>query len=207
MSVCMGIRPCCGPNTTEDEKCELEMGKLREAISHLDHSLETKTDEDWGCEECKNEHIQLREWLVELYNRRNLEQTISQLNHLLYDGDFIMGISEKAQSLAPEEVESLRDSCDDKIRLCRRLKTVLGIESRLLRTYQILRDNLGKVVKATNIPSGDVICGRLLVTDDFYPEICIRPFKKSGGFSLNVRYLYYPEDYKIEVLEGNNATR
>ena len=42
---------------------------LEEAITHLDESL-NDPDHDWGCEECKNEHLQLRNWLQELKERR-----------------------------------------------------------------------------------------------------------------------------------------
>lgn len=38
---------------------------LRQAIEHLDESL-GDTSRDWGCEDCKREHEQLRAWLVEL---------------------------------------------------------------------------------------------------------------------------------------------
>ena len=46
--------------------------KLEEAIAHLDESLNDQ-GHDWGCEECKQEHIQLREWLVELKEMRAAE--------------------------------------------------------------------------------------------------------------------------------------
>lgn len=42
---------------------------LEEAIAHLDESL-NDPNRDWGCEECKNEHLQLRNWLQELKERR-----------------------------------------------------------------------------------------------------------------------------------------
>ena len=42
---------------------------LEEAIVHLDESLSDQSH-DWSCEECKQEHIQLREWLAELNDRR-----------------------------------------------------------------------------------------------------------------------------------------
>jgi hypothetical protein len=38
---------------------------LRQAIEHLDERL-GDTSRDWGCEECRREHEQLRAWLVEL---------------------------------------------------------------------------------------------------------------------------------------------
>ena len=43
--------------------------KLEEAIAHLDESLNDQ-GHDWGCEECKQEHEQLREWLAELQKLR-----------------------------------------------------------------------------------------------------------------------------------------
>lgn len=43
--------------------------KLEEAIEHLNESL-NDPNRDWGCEECKQEHEQLREWLIELKERR-----------------------------------------------------------------------------------------------------------------------------------------
>lgn len=42
---------------------------LEEAIAHLDESLNDQ-GHDWGCEECKQEHVQLLEWLVELQEQR-----------------------------------------------------------------------------------------------------------------------------------------
>lgn len=41
---------------------------LNEAIKHLDEILQP--DRKWDCEECKNEHIQLKKWLVELKEYR-----------------------------------------------------------------------------------------------------------------------------------------
>lgn len=43
----------------------MEEMTLRQAIEHLDESL-GDTSRDWGYEECKREHEQLRAWLVEL---------------------------------------------------------------------------------------------------------------------------------------------
>ena len=42
--------------------------ELSEAIHHLECSLEDQS-KVW-CDECKNEHRQLLEWLVELQSRR-----------------------------------------------------------------------------------------------------------------------------------------
>lgn len=39
---------------------------LEEAIKHLDDVIK-----NMECSECKNEHIQLREWLLELQNYKN----------------------------------------------------------------------------------------------------------------------------------------
>lgn len=44
---------------------------LKEAIEHLDDVLQNK---EWKCEECKNEHIQLRDWLNELKACKDLEE-------------------------------------------------------------------------------------------------------------------------------------
>ena len=44
------------------------MVTLEEAIEHLDEVLADNT-RDW-CEECRKEHEQLREWLIELRCRR-----------------------------------------------------------------------------------------------------------------------------------------
>ena len=40
--------------------------KLKEAINHLEETIKTME-----CSECKNEHIQLKNWLCELEKRRN----------------------------------------------------------------------------------------------------------------------------------------
>ena len=44
---------------------------LNEAIDHLNDVL--RPERKWECEECRNEHIQLREWLLELQERRKFE--------------------------------------------------------------------------------------------------------------------------------------
>ena len=41
---------------------------LKEAINHIDEVIETVE-----CEECKKEHIQLKQWLIELQERRENE--------------------------------------------------------------------------------------------------------------------------------------
>lgn len=43
---------------------------LDEAIEHLEESLQDESRK-WTCEECKNEHIQLLEWLKELRELKN----------------------------------------------------------------------------------------------------------------------------------------
>ena len=43
---------------------------LEEAINHLKEALADE-NKDWSCEECKNEHIQLLEWLEELKRLRH----------------------------------------------------------------------------------------------------------------------------------------
>lgn len=45
--------------------------ELKEAIEHLEDTL-NDPDHDWGCEECKKEHEQLRNWLIELRFRRGV---------------------------------------------------------------------------------------------------------------------------------------
>jgi hypothetical protein len=47
---------------------------LEEAIAHLEESLSDNSHE-WGCEECKNEHVQLLGWLNELRERRSRDIT------------------------------------------------------------------------------------------------------------------------------------
>ncbi|EJU22945.1 hypothetical protein HMPREF1143_0476 [Peptoanaerobacter stomatis] len=41
---------------------------LQEAINHIDEVIN-----DTKCEECKKEHIQLKQWLIELQERRENE--------------------------------------------------------------------------------------------------------------------------------------
>ena len=45
---------------------------LNDAIEHLDETLSDK-NHDWSCEECRQEHEQLRRWLQELKERRERE--------------------------------------------------------------------------------------------------------------------------------------
>ena len=51
--------------------CNMEKMTLDEAIEHLDDILQNK---EWECEECKNEHIQLKDWLDELKAYKVLEE-------------------------------------------------------------------------------------------------------------------------------------
>jgi hypothetical protein len=46
---------------------------LNEAIEHLDETL-GDSSRMWNCEECKQEHIQLREWLIELKGLREAQE-------------------------------------------------------------------------------------------------------------------------------------
>lgn len=46
---------------------------LDEAINHLDETLEDDS-RVWSCEECKQEHMQLREWLIELKGLREAQE-------------------------------------------------------------------------------------------------------------------------------------
>lgn len=44
---------------------------LEEAIDHLQESLINK---EWDCQECRQEHEQLLEWLIELEQFRNINK-------------------------------------------------------------------------------------------------------------------------------------
>lgn len=47
-----------------------DSSELNSAIIHLDEIL--GDEKRWAnCESCKQEHVQLRNWLIELRNRRN----------------------------------------------------------------------------------------------------------------------------------------
>jgi hypothetical protein len=56
----------------DDVEKKVNQMKLEEAIEHLNESL-NDPNRDWGCEECKQEHVQLLEWLVELKERRTAD--------------------------------------------------------------------------------------------------------------------------------------
>lgn len=49
---------------------------LDEAIEHLEETL-TNIDHKWSCDECKSEHEQLLEWLIELKQRRSADDKTS----------------------------------------------------------------------------------------------------------------------------------
>ena len=42
---------------------------LDEAIEHLQDKFE---EDNWSCEECRQEHLQLLQWLMELKERREI---------------------------------------------------------------------------------------------------------------------------------------
>lgn len=46
---------------------------LQEAIEHLEEKL---AEDNWSCKECKKEHEQLLEWLIELKNWREINSLI-----------------------------------------------------------------------------------------------------------------------------------
>lgn len=64
---------------------------LNEAIEHLCDIL--KPDKKWECEECKNEHIQLREWLNELKTYKDLEEQGKLLKLPVAVGDTVYSFS------------------------------------------------------------------------------------------------------------------
>lgn len=45
---------------------------LEDAVVHLDETLNDQ-NHDWGCDACKQEHVQLREWLAELQKLRSTD--------------------------------------------------------------------------------------------------------------------------------------
>ena len=49
---------------------------LDEAIQHLEETLASR-DHKWSCAECKSEHEQLLEWLIELKQRRSADDKTS----------------------------------------------------------------------------------------------------------------------------------
>lgn len=49
---------------------------LDDAIEHLEETL-MNSDHKWSCDECKSEHEQLLEWLIELKNRRSEDDKTS----------------------------------------------------------------------------------------------------------------------------------
>lgn len=52
------------------------MMTLDDAIEHLEETL-TNRDHKWSCAECKSEHEQLLEWLIELKQRRSEDDKTS----------------------------------------------------------------------------------------------------------------------------------
>lgn len=53
--------------------------QLQEAISHLDDLL-SRPESDWSCVECKNDHIQLKNWLLELQRYRLFKSYLDENN-------------------------------------------------------------------------------------------------------------------------------
>lgn len=71
---------------------------LDEAIEHLNDIL--KDDRKWDCEKCKNEHVQLREWLLELKKYRHQLKENMERSERYYNGGWIL-CSERL----PENIE------------------------------------------------------------------------------------------------------
>lgn len=61
---CVVVRPCKGLSTKPDDGRQLV---LEQAIAHLESLLR---DHDFECEDCKRDHRELLELLVELKERR-----------------------------------------------------------------------------------------------------------------------------------------
>lgn len=66
---------------------------LNEAIKHLDETL-GDSSRMWSCEECRQEHIQLQEWLIELKGLREAREprvmTLEEVNQCVYGMPYII---------------------------------------------------------------------------------------------------------------------
>ena len=78
---------------------------LNEAIEHLCDIL--KPDKKWECEECRNEHIQLREWLNELKTYKDLEEQGKLLKLPVLVGDTVYRVH-KGTKLSPDRTYECR---------------------------------------------------------------------------------------------------
>lgn len=86
---------------------------LNEAIEHLDDILQS--DKKWECEECKNEHIQLRDWLNELKSYKDLEEQGKLLKLPCAVGDTVYQIDEFDCELCETERPEINKKCTCKI--------------------------------------------------------------------------------------------
>lgn len=84
----------------------MEKMTLNDAIKHLDDILQS--DKKWDCEECRNEHVQLRDWLNELKIYKDLEGQGKLLKPECLPGDYVWEANKERNVISEYEVASIR---------------------------------------------------------------------------------------------------
>ena len=179
-----------------------ELDELRDAIEHARDVAENRTD---LCDECREEHEKLANWLQELYDIKLLERHCSGL-HLVTENDnsdYIVGIDSGKYDLTDEDYERLEKLVSNISPFVDRVNSVLRVRQYLSR-YPAIKKFLGKPVRATHKRTGVVNTGILMLSrdNDYFVSTCIRPFKKDGGLSKSVRN-FYEDVWTLEPLESD----
>ena len=157
------------------------------------------------CDECREEHGKLANWLQELYDIKLLERHCSGL-HLVTENDnsnFIVGIDSGKYDLTDKEYERLEKLVSNLSPFVDRVNSVLRVRQYLSR-YSDIKKLLGKPVQATHKRTGEVVTGILVLSgySGCFVSAHIRPFKKDGGLSRSVRN-FYEDIWTIEPLESD----
>ena len=178
------------------------LDELHDAIEHARDVAENRTD---LCDECREEHEKLANWLQELYDMKLLERHCNRLQLVTEsdNSDYIVGIDSGEYDLTDEDYERLKKFVSDASYFVDKVNSVLRVRQYLSR-YPALKKFLGKPVRATHKRTGAVITGILVLSrnNGYFASARIRPFKNDGGLSKSVRN-FYEDIWTLEPLESD----
>ena len=179
-----------------------ELDELRDAMEHARDVAENRTD---LCDECREEHEKLANWLQELYDMKLLECYCNRLQIVTEsdNSDYIIGIDSGKYNLTDEDYERLGKFVSGTSLFVDRVKSAIRVRQYLSR-YPNIEEFLGKPVRATHKHTGAVNTGILMLSrdNDYFVSARIRPFKNDGELSKSVRN-FFEEVWTLEPLESD----
>lgn len=178
------------------------LGELHDAIEHARDVAENRTD---LCDECREEHGKLANWLQELYDMKLLERHCNRLQIVTEsdNSDYIIGIDSGEYDLKDEDYDRLKKFVSNMAHFVDKVNSVLRVRQYLSR-YPAIKELLGKPVRATHKRTGAVNTGILMLSrdNDYFVSARIRPFKNDGELSKSVRN-FFEEVWTLEPLESD----